>query len=156
DKSPRQRRNARQVLNFLQHLSGIATLTRRFVDAAGGRLTILDTRKTIPTFRALAKYAVRCGGGVNHRMGLFDAVLIKDNHIRMAGGLAEAVRRVRASGATVPVEVEAQSLVEVDEAIGAGPDVIMLDNLDDATMREAVRRIAGRAKVEISGGVTLD
>lgn len=146
----------RTALNFLQHLSGIATLTRRFVDAASGRITILDTRKTIPTFRALAKYAVRCGGGVNHRMGLFDAVLIKDNHIRMAGGLAEAVRRVRDSGTAVPVEVEAQSLAEVDEAIGAGPDVIMLDNLDDATMKEAVRRIARRAKVEISGGVTLD
>jgi nicotinate-nucleotide pyrophosphorylase (carboxylating) len=146
----------RTALNFLQHLSGIATLTRRFVDATGGRLTILDTRKTIPTLRALAKYAVRCGGGTNHRLGLYDAVLIKDNHIRLAGGIGEAVRRVRARGLALPIEVEAQSLAEVDEAIAAGPDVIMLDNLKDAEMREAVARIAGRARVEISGGVTLD
>jgi nicotinate-nucleotide pyrophosphorylase (carboxylating) len=146
----------RTALNFLQHLSGIATLTRRFVDAAGGRITILDTRKTIPTLRALAKYAVRCGGGTNHRMGLFDAVLIKDNHVRLAGGIAEAVRRVRARGVTLPIEVETQSLADVDAAIAARPDIIMLDNLSDADMREAVARIAGRARVEISGGVTLD
>jgi nicotinate-nucleotide pyrophosphorylase (carboxylating) len=146
----------RTALNFLQHLSGIATLTRRFVDATGGRLTILDTRKTIPTLRTLAKYAVRCGGGTNHRMGLFDAVLIKDNHIRLAGGLGEAVRRVRARGVSVPIEVEAQSLAEVDAAIEARPDVIMLDNLSDAEMREAVARIGRRAKVEISGRVTLE
>jgi nicotinate-nucleotide pyrophosphorylase (carboxylating) len=146
----------RTALNFLQHLSGIATLTRRFVDATGGRLTILDTRKTLPTLRALAKYAVRCGGGTNHRMGLYDAVLIKDNHIRLAGGIGEAVRRVRAQGVTLPIEVETQSLADVDAAIAAAPDVIMLDNLSDAEMREAVARIAGRAKVEISGGVTLD
>ncbi len=146
----------RTALNFLQHLSGIATLTRRFVDATGGRLTILDTRKTIPTLRALAKYAVRCGGGTNHRMGLFDAVLIKDNHVRLAGSVGEAVRRVRDRGVSLPIEVEAQSLAEVDEAIAARPDVIMLDNLSDAEMREAVARIGGRAKVEISGGVTLD
>src|SRR6185295_1290951 len=156
DKSPRQRRNARQVLNFLQHLSGIATLTRRFVDAAGGRLTILDTRKTIPTFRALAKYAVRCGGGSNHRFGLFDAVLIKDNHIRIAGGVREAIQLVRAAGVKLPIEVEAQSLDQVDAAIEAGVDVIMLDNLDDATIREAVAKIQGAARVEISGGVTLE
>ena len=146
----------RTALNFLQHLSGIATLTRRFVDATDGRVTILDTRKTIPTLRALAKYAVRCGGGTNHRMGLYDAVLIKDNHIRMAGGIREAVRRVRARGLALPIEVEAQSLADVDDAIAAGPDVIMLDNLTDAEMREAVARIAGRARIEISGGVTLD
>lgn len=146
----------RTALNFLQHLSGIATLTQRFVDATGGRLTILDTRKTIPTMRALAKYAVRCGGGTNHRMGLYDAVLIKDNHIRIAGGIGEAVRRVRARGISLPIEVEAQSLAEVDAAIAARPDVIMLDNLSDAEMREAVTRIGGRAKVEISGGVTLE
>jgi nicotinate-nucleotide pyrophosphorylase (carboxylating) len=146
----------RTALNFVQHLSGIATLTRRFVDAAGGALVILDTRKTIPTLRALAKYAVRCGGATNHRVGLYDGVLIKDNHVRLAGGVAEAVRRVRASGASMPIEVEAQTLLEVDDALGAGADVIMLDNLDDEAMREAVRRIDGRARIEISGGVTLD
>jgi len=146
----------RTALNFLQHLSGIATLTRQFVDATGGRLTILDTRKTIPTLRALAKYAVRCGGGTNHRMGLYDAVLIKDNHIRLAGGIGEAVRRVRAQGEALPIEVETQSLADVDDAMAARPDVIMLDNLSDADMREAIVRIGGRARVEISGGVTLD
>jgi nicotinate-nucleotide pyrophosphorylase (carboxylating) len=146
----------RTALNFLQHLSGIATLTRAFVDATGGRLTILDTRKTIPTLRALAKYAVRCGGGSNHRIGLYDAVLIKDNHIRIAGGIGEAVSRVRSEQTRLSIEVEVQSLAEVDAAIAAGPDIIMLDNLSDADMREAVRRIRGRSKVEISGGVTLD
>jgi nicotinate-nucleotide pyrophosphorylase (carboxylating) len=146
----------RTALNFLQHLSGIATLTRRFVDAAHGTVTILDTRKTVPTLRALAKYAVRCGGATNHRTGLYDAVLIKDNHIRIAGGIAEAVRRVRAGEASGPIEVECQSLEEVDQAIAARADVIMLDNLSDAEMREAIARIARRAKVEISGGVTLD
>jgi nicotinate-nucleotide pyrophosphorylase (carboxylating) len=146
----------RTALNFLQHLSGIATLTRRFVDAAHGAVTILDTRKTVPTLRALAKYAVRCGGGTNHRVGLYDAVLIKDNHIRIAGGIAEAVRRVRAGETPGPIEVECQSLDEVDQAIAARADVIMLDNLSDAEMREAIGRIARRATVEISGGVTLD
>jgi len=146
----------RTSLNFLQHLSGIATLTARFVEATGGELTVLDTRKTIPTLRALAKYAVRCGGGTNHRIGLWDAVLIKDNHIRIAGGIAEAVRRVRAHGVTLSIEVETQSLAEVHEAIGARADVIMLDNLSDAEMREAIALIGGRAKVEVSGGITLD
>ena len=122
----------RTALNFLQHLSGIATLTRRFVDAARGRITILDTRKTVPTLRALAKYAVRCGGGTNHRIGLYDGVLIKDNHIRVAGGIAEAVRRVRERHRATPIEVEAQSLQQVDDALAAGADIIMLDNLDDA------------------------
>jgi nicotinate-nucleotide pyrophosphorylase (carboxylating) len=146
----------RTAVNFVQHLSGIATLTQRIVDAAGGRLTVLDTRKTIPTLRSLAKYAVRCGGGTNHRIGLYDGVLIKDNHIRLAGSVAEAVRRVRASGSLLPIEVEAQSLPQVEEALAASADVIMLDNLDDGAMREAIRRIDGRAKVEISGGVTLE
>jgi nicotinate-nucleotide pyrophosphorylase (carboxylating) len=146
----------RTAINFVQHLSGIATLTRRFVDAAGGALTVLDTRKTIPTLRALAKYAVRCGGAANHRTGLYDGILIKDNHIRIAGGVTEAVRRVRAGASGLPIEVEAQSLSDVDEAAAAGVDVIMLDNLDDAAMREAIRRVDGRARVEISGGVTLD
>jgi nicotinate-nucleotide pyrophosphorylase (carboxylating) len=146
----------RTALNFLQHLSGIATLTSRFVEASGGRVTILDTRKTVPTLRMLAKYAVRCGGGTNHRFGLHDGVLIKDNHIRVAGSIAEAVRRVRERHYPLPVEVETQSPGEVDDAIAAGADVIMLDNLSDAEMRDAVSRIAGRARVEISGGVTLD
>ena len=146
----------RTALNFLQHMTGIATLTGRFVEATGGRLTIIDTRKTIPTMRALAKYAVRCGGGTNHRMGLYDAILIKDNHIQIAGGIGEAVRRVRARGITLPIEVEAQSLADVDAAIEARADVIMLDNLSDEVMREAVARIAGRARIEISGGVTLE
>ena len=146
----------RTALNFLQHLSGIATLTNRFVTATRGRITILDTRKTIPTLRALAKYAVQCGGGTNHRMGLYDAVLIKDNHIRIAGGIAEAIRRVRGRGLDLPIEVEVQSLFEVDQAALARPDVIMLDNLDDGAIAEAVRRIAGRAKIEVSGGITLD
>jgi nicotinate-nucleotide pyrophosphorylase (carboxylating) len=150
----------RTLLNLLQHLTGVATLTRAFVDAAGGRITILDTRKTLPTMRRLEKYAVRCGGGTNHRFGLFDGVLIKDNHIRVAGSIHAAVTRMREDltrrGLTMPIEVETQSLAEVDEAITIGADIIMLDNLDVAQMREAVARIAGRAKVEISGGVTLD
>jgi nicotinate-nucleotide pyrophosphorylase (carboxylating) len=146
----------RTALNFLQHLSGIATLTRRFVDATGGALAVLDTRKTVPTLRALAKYAVRCGGGVSHRVGVYDGVLIKDNHIRLAGGVAEAVSRFRASGSSLPIEVEAQSLPDVDEALTAGVDTIMLDNMDDATMREAIRRIGGHTRVEVSGGVTIE
>jgi nicotinate-nucleotide pyrophosphorylase (carboxylating) len=146
----------RTALNFLQYLSGIATLTRTFVDAAGERLGVLDTRKTTPTFRALAKYAVRCGGGLNYRVGLYDGILIKDNHIRLAGGVVEAVRRARAAGPALPVEVETQSLAEVDAALDAGADIIMLDNLDDETTRRAIARIAGRARVELSGGMTLD
>jgi nicotinate-nucleotide pyrophosphorylase (carboxylating) len=146
----------RTALNVLQHLSGIATLTRRFVDAAAGRLVVLDTRKTVPTLRSLAKYAVRCGGGTNHRVGLFDGVLIKDNHIRLAGGIRPAVDRVRARAGGMPIEVEAQSQADVDEALAAGADVIMLDNLSDDDVRAAVGRIAGRARVEISGGVTLE
>jgi len=145
----------RTALNFLQWLSGVATETRRFVDAARRKVSVLDTRKTIPTLRVVIKYAVRCGGGVNHRMGLYDGVLIKDNHVRLAGGIEEAVRRVRASGSRWPIEVEAQSLAEVDAALAAQADTIMLDNLSDEDLREGVRRIARRARVEISGGVTL-
>lgn len=150
----------RTLLNLLQHLSGVATLTRAFVDATGGRITILDTRKTLPTLRSLEKYAVRCGGGRNHRFGLFDGVLIKDNHIRVAGSIREAVSRMRAYLAaegrqTLPVEVETQSLAEVGEAIEAGADIIMLDNLTTAEMQDAMVLINGRAKVELSGGVTL-
>lgn len=146
----------RTALNFLQYLSGIATATRRFVDAAGDRLTVLDTRKTTPTLRTLAKYAVRCGGGTNHRTGLYDAVLIKDNHIRVAGGIGPAVVRARRALPDLRIEVETQSLEDVDAAVAARVDVIMLDNLDDATMREAVRRIGGRAKVELSGNLTVE
>jgi nicotinate-nucleotide pyrophosphorylase (carboxylating) len=151
----------RTLLNFLQHLSGIATLTRAFVDASGGRVTILDTRKTLPTLRALEKYAVLCGGGTNHRFGLFDGVLIKDNHIRVAASIGAAVTRMRAALVAagtedMRIEVETQSLEQVQEALAAGADVIMLDNLDVPTMVTAVRMIGGRARVEISGGVTLD
>lgn len=146
----------RTALNFVQRLSGIATLTRRFVDATAGGITVLDTRKTTPTLRALEKYAVRAGGGVNHRDGLADGILIKDNHIRLAGGVPQAVARMKAAGATMPVEVEAQSLADVDAAIAAGADIILLDNLPLDAVREAVRRIASRARTEISGGVTLE
>ena len=146
----------RTALNLLQRLSGIATLTRAFVDAAGGRLAILDTRKTTPLLRALEKYAVRAGGGTNHRVGLYDAVLVKDNHIRLAGGLGIAIERMRASRKDLPVEVEAQNLAQVDEALDSGADIILLDNMSTAQLAEAVGRIGGRAKVEISGGVTLE
>ena len=146
----------RTALNFLQYLSGIATVTRTFVAAADGRLTVLDTRKTTPTLRQLAKYAVRCGGGTNHRFGLYDGVLIKDNHIRLAGGIRAAVSRVRGASPGVPVEVETQTLDEVDEALAAGADIIMLDNLDVQQMRTALARIAGRARVELSGNMTVE
>jgi len=146
----------RTALNFLQRLSGIATMTRTFVEASGGRITVLDTRKTTPTLRALEKYAVRAGSGTNHRAGLDDGILIKDNHVRLAGGVREAVRLMKAAQAEMPIEVEAQSLEQVDEAIAAGADIILVDNLPIEAIREAVRRAAGRAKIEISGGVTLD
>ena len=146
----------RTALNFLQRLSGIATLTRRFVDAGGGTITVLDTRKTTPTLRALEKYAVRAGSGTNHRAGLDDGVLIKDNHVRLAGGVAEAVKRMKAAGPEMPIEVEAQSLEDVDAAIAAGADIILVDNLPIEVIREAVKRISGRAKIELSGGVTLE
>lgn len=146
----------RTALNFLQQLSGVATLTRRFVDAADGRITVLDTRKTPPTLRALVKYAVRCGGGTNHRSGLDDGLMIKDNHIRLIANIREAVMALREAGHDMPIEVEAQSLAQVDEALGAGVDVLMIDNMSIDDMREAIRRARGRAKVEISGGVTLD
>jgi nicotinate-nucleotide pyrophosphorylase (carboxylating) len=146
----------RTALNFLQRLSGIATRARRYVDATGGRLTVLDTRKTTPTLRALEKYAVRAGGGTNHRVGLFDAVLIKDNHIRLAGGVAAAIQRSRRYNPGLPIEVEAQTLEEVDQAIEAGADRILVDNMATTDIRAAVKRVEGRATVEISGGVTLD
>ena len=146
----------RTALNVLQHLSGIATSTREFVDAAGGRLTILDTRKTVPTLRALAKYAVRCGGGANHRLGLHDGIIIKDNHIRIAGSITDAVRRARAAADGRLIEVETETVDELDEAVAAGADVIMLDNFDDNAVAAAVCRIAGRARVELSGSMSVD
>jgi nicotinate-nucleotide pyrophosphorylase (carboxylating) len=146
----------RTALNFLQRLSGIATLTRKFVDAAGGTIVVLDTRKTTPTLRALEKYAVRAGSGTNHRAGLDDGILIKDNHIRLAGGVGEAVKRMKDDDPEMPIEVEAQSLEQVDQALAAGADSILVDNLPLETIKEAVRRARGRAKIEISGGVTLD
>ena len=145
----------RTALNFLQRLSGIATLTRQFVEAAGGRITVLDTRKTTPLLRALEKYAVRAGGATNHRSGLDDGILIKDNHVRLASGIATAVTRMRKANREMPTEVEAQSLEEVDEALRAGADIVLLDNLSTPDIVEAVKRCHGRAKTEISGGVTL-
>jgi len=146
----------RTALNFLQRLSGIATRARRYVDATGGRLTVLDTRKTTPTLRALEKFAVRAGGAHNHRVGLFDAVLIKDNHIRLAGGVGAAIERARAYNPGLPIEIEAQTLDEVDEALAAGAERILVDNMATSDIREAVARAEGRTKIEISGGVTLD
>ena len=147
----------RTALNFLQHLSGIATLTRRFVEAAGPNVRIMDTRKTMPGLRALEKAAVCVGGGHNHRMGLYDAVLIKDNHIALAGGIVQAVRAAR--GKCPPgakIEVETKTLEQVEQALQAGTDIIMLDNMGLDTMRAAVQMVAGRAQVEASGGVTLE
>jgi nicotinate-nucleotide pyrophosphorylase (carboxylating) len=145
----------RTALNFLQRLSGIATRARRFVDAAAGGIIVLDTRKTTPTLRALEKYAVRAGGATNHRMGLFDAVLIKDNHVRLACGVEAAVARVRERHPGLPVEVETQSLAEVDDALRAGAEMLLVDNMSLDQIREAVRRTGKRATIEISGGVTL-
>jgi nicotinate-nucleotide pyrophosphorylase (carboxylating) len=145
----------RTALNFLQHLSGIATLARAFAEAAAP-MVVLDTRKTLPGMRYLAKYAVRSGGATNHRIGLFDAILIKDNHIRVAGGIGEAVRLARENAPAGPIEVEAQSLEEVDAALDAGADIIMLDNFSDEATHQAIARIGGRAKVELSGNMTLE
>ena len=146
----------RVALNFLGRLSGIATLTRRYVDAVDGTgVAVLDTRKTTPGLRALEKHAVACGGGRNHRFGLDDAVLVKDNHLRAAGSVATAVQLVR--GATdLPVEVECESLDQVREALDAGVDALLLDNMTLAELREAVALNAGRARLEASGGVSLD
>ena len=146
----------RTALNFLQHLSGVATLARRFVREAGGTITILDTRKTMPLFRALEKYAVRVGGATNHRMSLDDGILIKDNHLRVAGSIADAVSRVRSIGSTLPIEVEVETLEQVDEALAVGADVLLLDNMTLENILEAVKRARGKARTEISGGVTLE
>ncbi len=145
----------RTALNFLQRMSGIATLARRFAEAANGRIAILDTRKTTPTLRALEKYAVRAGGGSNHRVGLFDAILIKDNHIALAGGVKAAIDRARAHRPGLPIEIEAATLHDVDLALAGGVEMILLDNMSTADIRIAVARASGRAKTEISGGVTL-
>lgn len=147
----------RPALNLLCHLSGIATLTRRWVEeTAGSGAAIRDTRKTTPGMRRLEKYAVRCGGGVNHRMSLSDAALVKDNHVVAAGGVAEAFAAVRERFPGVPVEVEVDSLEQLDEVIEAGADLVLLDNFDTDMLRAAVRRTAGRARLEASGGLSLD
>ena len=145
----------RTALNLLQRLSGIATLTARYVAAVQGTgARILDTRKTTPGLRALEKHAVRCGGGRNHRFGLDDAVLIKDNHLRLAASVTDAVERARRIG--LPVEVECETLDQLREALAAGADAILLDNMPGPTLREAVAIARGRAVLEASGGVTLD
>jgi nicotinate-nucleotide pyrophosphorylase (carboxylating) len=147
----------RTALNFLQRMSGIATKTRRFVEAAGPATRILDTRKTTPTLRRLEKYAVRMGGGRNHRFSLSDMVLIKDNHLRLVGGITEAVRRAKAGARPrLKIEVEVTNLAEAREAIAAGAGMIMLDNMPLARMRQVVRELHGRVPVEVSGKVRLD
>jgi nicotinate-nucleotide pyrophosphorylase (carboxylating) len=145
----------RTALNFLQRLSGIATAARECVAAAAGRLVILDTRKTTPTLRVLEKYAVRAGGATNHRMSLDDGILIKDNHIRLAGGIRQALERMRAAGHDMPIEIEVQSIDQLDEALAAGATRILADNFTDDELRDVVRRTRGRAQVEVSGGITL-
>jgi nicotinate-nucleotide pyrophosphorylase (carboxylating) len=145
----------RLALNLLGRLSGIATLARRYVDAVDGTgATILDTRKTTPGLRELEKEAVRCGGGTNHRLGLDDGILIKDNHLRLAPSIADAVGRAR--GACLPVEVECDTLAQVNEALEAGADRILLDNMTPAELLAAVSLVAGRAETEASGGVSLE
>ncbi|HZZ30807.1 MAG TPA: carboxylating nicotinate-nucleotide diphosphorylase [Phenylobacterium sp.] len=147
----------RVALNLLGRLSGVASLTRAYVDAVQGTgATIVDTRKTTPGLRALEKYAVRCGGGLNHRFGLDDAILIKDNHIAACGSVGEAVRRAKAAaGHLMKVEVEIDGLAQLEDALRYGPDVVMLDNFNLDDLAEAVRRTAGRAVLEASGGVNL-
>jgi nicotinate-nucleotide pyrophosphorylase (carboxylating) len=146
----------RTALNFLARLSGIATLTRRYVDAVDGTGTaILDTRKTTPGLRALEKHAVACGGGSNHRLGLDDGVLVKDNHLRAAGSIADAVARLRAA-TPLPVEVECDTLDQVAEALEAGVEAILLDNMPLDDLRAAVALVRGRARLEASGGATLE
>jgi nicotinate-nucleotide pyrophosphorylase (carboxylating) len=150
----------RSALNFLQRLSGIATGTRTAVDAlsaAGGRTRLLDTRKTTPGWRSLEKEAVRAGGGVNHRFSLGDGILVKDNHVAACGGVGEAVRRARSRGnAMLRVEVEVVDLAGLAEAISAGADIVLLDNMDDRAMADAVRQAAGRVLLEASGNMTME
>jgi nicotinate-nucleotide pyrophosphorylase (carboxylating) len=147
----------RTALNFLQRLSGVATLTARYVAAVEGTgARVLDTRKTTPGLRALEKAAVAAGGGTNHRAGLYDAILIKENHAAMAGGVAAAVEVARAIAPGVPLEVECRSVEEVEEALAAGAPRLLLDNMDPAALRAVVARVDGRAELEASGGVTLE
>ena len=152
----------RVALNFVQRLSGIATLTARFVEAVKGtHARILDTRKTTPGLRRLEKYAVACGGGRNHRFGLFDMALIKDNHLAALrdaepNAIAAAIHRVREKFPQIKVEVETDTLEQVDEALEAGADLILLDNMSEVQLRQAVQKCRGRAKTEASGGVNLD
>ena len=148
----------RTMLNFLQHMSGVATLTRKFVDAiAGTKCKIIDTRKTLAGFRLLDKYAVTQGGGTNHRMGLDDGILIKDNHIAVCGGVGAAVRRARENASSLlRIEVECTNLTEVQEAIDARADIILLDNMSTTLMADAVRLVNGRALLEASGNMSLD
>jgi nicotinate-nucleotide pyrophosphorylase (carboxylating) len=146
----------RTLLNLVGHLSGVATLTAAFVDAvAGTGATIRDTRKTIPGLRVLAKYAVRCGGGANHRLGLYDALLIKDNHLAAGGGLAGAVTAARAAAPDLPLEVEVDTLDQLRIALDLGCDLVLLDNMPPAALAAAVRLAAGRARTEASGGITV-
>jgi nicotinate-nucleotide pyrophosphorylase (carboxylating) len=147
----------RTALNLLQRMSGIATTTRGYADlVAGTGVQLLDTRKTAPGLRALDKHAVACGGGTNHRAGLHDAVLIKDNHVAVAGGVAAAIERVRVRRPGRPVEVEVDTLDQLRQALDAGADVILLDNMPPAQLRRAVATTAGRARLEASGGITTD
>jgi nicotinate-nucleotide pyrophosphorylase (carboxylating) len=147
----------RTALNFLGHLSGVASLTRRWVDAVDGTgARVRDTRKTMPGLRALEKYAVVCGGGVNHRMSLSDAALVKDNHVVAAGGVVPAFERVRAAWPGLPIEIEVDTLAQAREVIDAGADLVLLDNMSVDDMRAAVDYSAGRATLEASGGLTLD
>lgn len=146
----------RVALNLVGRLSGIASLTRRFVELTEGTPTrILDTRKTTPGLRALEKYAVRCGGGTNHRAGLYDGILIKDNHIRVAGGVAAALAALNGNAAGLPVEIEADTIDQVREAVAVGAPRILLDNMSPEQVREAVEEVAGRAELEASGGMSL-
>ncbi|MDH0305832.1 carboxylating nicotinate-nucleotide diphosphorylase [Aeromonas caviae] len=147
----------RNALNFVQTLSGVATLTARYVaELEGTDCRLLDTRKTLPGLRSAQKYAVTCGGGKNHRIGLFDAYLIKENHILACGGIAEAISEARRLNPDKPVEVEVESLAELEQALAAQADIVMLDNFDIPMMQDAVRLNQGRAKLEVSGNVTLD
>ena len=151
-------RGERVALNFLQRLSGIASLTRKYIDRVKGyNVKVLDTRKTTPGWRSLEKYAVKVGGGINHRSGLFDGILIKDNHIKVCGGIRQAVEKARANiPHTFKIEVEAKDLNEVREALESGVEIIMLDNMDTEEMGKAVKVIDKRAVVEASGGINLD
>jgi nicotinate-nucleotide pyrophosphorylase (carboxylating) len=145
----------RVALNLVARLCGIASLARRFAERVDGTgATVLDTRKTTPGLRALERYAVRCGGGTNHRDGLYDAILVKENHLRIAGGIAASVAALRRAG-SLPVEVEAETLAQVQEALDAGAERILLDNMDPPEVAEAVALVGGRASLEASGGVSL-